>query len=123
MGLCGSDAAAEALAPLCAQLTRGLGTAKATAKPTLPAALQALSSIGRLLPNVFAPHAEAVCTFVMQVCPLMCTQCQVMLGYAALLLVHLSITHSIKCFLSVLLFTGSVSAGLFCCPVLLQHAW
>lgn len=70
MGLRGAEAAAEALAPLCAQLTRGLGTAKAMSKPKLPAALQALSSIGRLLPDVFAPHAEAVCTFVMQVCRL-----------------------------------------------------
>ena len=80
MGLRGAEAAAEALAPLCAQLTRGLGTAKATAKPTLPAALQALSSIGRLLPDVSAPHAEAVCTFVMQVCPDVCRSCYVVLG-------------------------------------------
>ena len=81
MGLRGAEAASEALAPLCAQLTRGLGTASATARPTLPAALQALSSIGRLLPDVFAPHAEAICTFVMQVYPPVCLLCQVLSSF------------------------------------------
>ncbi len=66
MGLRGPEAAAESLAPLCAQLARRLAKPGATADAGLPAALQALSSIGRLLPGVFAPHAQAVCAFVTQ---------------------------------------------------------
>ncbi|KAK9820961.1 hypothetical protein WJX81_007677 [Elliptochloris bilobata] len=66
VGLRGAEAAKVALAPLCMQLARGLAKPGATANPALPAALQALSSVGRLLPSVFAPHAEAVCAFVTQ---------------------------------------------------------
>ena len=64
VGLRGAEAAAEALAPLCVQLVRRLAKPGATAGAGLPAALQALSSVGRLLPRVFAPHAQAVCEFV-----------------------------------------------------------
>ena len=34
----------------------------------VPAAMQALSSIGRLAPETFAEHAAAVADFVLEVC-------------------------------------------------------
>lgn len=68
VSLRGTEAAAAVLEPLCAQLARRLAKPGATADPTLPAALQALSSVGRMLPGVFAPHAQAVCAFVTQAC-------------------------------------------------------
>ncbi|GBF94053.1 hypothetical protein Rsub_07321 [Raphidocelis subcapitata] len=54
---------AEDLSQLCGRLMRAL-TPRAAADPAVLPHLQALSAVGRVLPDVIAPHAEALVTFV-----------------------------------------------------------
>lgn len=55
------------LSSLCADLVDSLYADEPGSLHRLPSAMQALSSIGRVAPGVFADHAATVADFVLQV--------------------------------------------------------
>ena len=52
---------------LCKELVGALDVSTPAAVDCVPAAMQALSSIGRLAPEIFAQHAASVADFVLEV--------------------------------------------------------
>ena len=55
------------LGKLCGELVVALDISTPASLRCVPAAMQALSSIGRLVPNIFAEHAASVAEFVLGV--------------------------------------------------------
>ena len=55
------------LSTLCADLVECLDLEEAGAMERLPSVMQALSSIGRVAPSIFAEHAATIADFVLQV--------------------------------------------------------
>ncbi len=55
------------LQKLCKELVDALDISTPAAVRCVPAAMQALSSIGRLAPEIFAEHAASVADFVLEV--------------------------------------------------------
>lgn len=55
------------LQPLCQELVGELQDQDEDIEARLPSIMQALSNIGRLMPNIFAAHAATVAAFVLNV--------------------------------------------------------
>lgn len=55
------------LGKLCEELVDALDISTPAAVRCVPAAMQAISSIGRLAPEIFAQHAASVAEFVLEV--------------------------------------------------------
>lgn len=60
-----TDAALSTFQTLAKKLVALLQNPAATTSPALPAALEALGTLGQVAPAVFAPHASAVADFVL----------------------------------------------------------
>ncbi len=75
VALLGTDKATGILQPLTKRVAEAFADGSALGDPKLCVKLQALSSVGRALPRLFAPHAAAMSEFVLQVLPLCLVFC------------------------------------------------